>query len=210
MNRPGTFERVYSAIKEQLRGGLFRPGERLEPTVLSYELNSSVTPVRDALHRLTGERLVETPRHEGFRAPAMTEVALRHLYAWHQDLLLVALLHSRTLPGPVEIAGCEPFDQERSLRRLFLAIAQGSGNPEHLVAFESAAERLRPIGRLEPLVIKDIDEERSEFQSALEAGGKAVRWAIIRYHRRRTRAVPELLERLMQDEAPTIGLPGSN
>src|SRR5437764_15152487 len=95
MTRPGTFERVYAAVKQQLREGVFRPGTRLEPAVLSDELNASVTPVRDALHRLTGERLVEAPRHEGFRTPMMTEVLLRQLYGWHHDLLLLAVMKQR-------------------------------------------------------------------------------------------------------------------
>src|SRR5690349_24957565 len=95
MTPPGTFERVYAAIKQRLRDGAYRPGTRLEPAALSDELNASVTPVRDALHRLTGERLVEAPRHEGFRAPMMTETLLRQLYAWHLDLLLLAVMRHR-------------------------------------------------------------------------------------------------------------------
>jgi len=75
----------------QLRKGAFRPGERLEPAAFSDKLSASVTPIRDALHRLTGERLVETPRHEGFRVPLVTETMLRHLYTWHLDLLLLAI-----------------------------------------------------------------------------------------------------------------------
>lgn len=61
MIRPVTFGRVYAAIKQQLLEGAFRPGERIEPAILSDELGASVTPVRDALHRLAGERLVEAP-----------------------------------------------------------------------------------------------------------------------------------------------------
>src|SRR3954447_19738705 len=95
MTPPGTFDRVYAAIKQRLREGVYRPGTRLEPALLSDELNASVTPVRDALHRLTGERLVEAPRHEGFRAPLLTEARLRHLYAWHHDLLLLAIMRRR-------------------------------------------------------------------------------------------------------------------
>ena len=101
MTPPGTFERVYVAIRQRLREGLYRPGERLEPAVLSDELNASVTPVRDALHRLTGERLVEAPRHEGFRTPMMTESLLRHLYGWHLDLLLLEITKHRAA-APVE------------------------------------------------------------------------------------------------------------
>jgi DNA-binding GntR family transcriptional regulator len=103
MTRPGTFERVYAAIKRQLREGVFRPGDRLEPAVLSEQLNASVTPVRDALHRLTGERLVDAPRHEGFRTPMLTETTLRHLYAWHRDLVLLAMLNRRDALAPVSL-----------------------------------------------------------------------------------------------------------
>src|SRR3954471_22236340 len=95
MTPPGTFERVYAAIRQRLREGVYRPGDRLEPALLSDQFNASVTPVRDALHRLTGERLVEAPRHEGFRVPLLTESMLRHLYAWHRDLLLLAILNRR-------------------------------------------------------------------------------------------------------------------
>src|SRR3954447_15976959 len=104
MTPPGTFDRVYAAIKQRLREGVYRPGTRLEPALLSEELNASVTPVRDALHRLTGERMVEAPRHEGFRVPMMTETMLRHLYGWHLDLLLLAVLKHRDTPLPEEIA----------------------------------------------------------------------------------------------------------
>src|SRR3954470_19965120 len=95
MTPPGTFERVYAAIRQRLREGVYRPGDRLEPALLSDELNASVTPVRDALHRLTGERLVDAPRHEGFRVPMMTETQLRQLYAWHLELLLLAVMKHR-------------------------------------------------------------------------------------------------------------------
>jgi tetratricopeptide (TPR) repeat protein len=126
MVRPGTFERVYAAIKEQLRRGLHRPGDRLEPALLSEQHNASVTPVRDALHRLTGERLVEAPRHEGFRVPVITEGTLRHLYAWHRDLL-------RLLTNAVgledNLAYNEPNDMIYPTRHLLGAELLAIGKP---------------------------------------------------------------------------------
>lgn len=200
MSRPGTFERVYAAIKRQLREGVFRPGDRLEPAVLSEQLNASVTPVRDALHRLTGERLVDAPRHEGFRVPMLTETTLRHLYSWHRDLLLLAVssrgrrdLLSRAAPAIGRTAG----DGAACRSALFLLIAQASGNSEHVAAMEGLEDRLGPLQQLETLLLDAVEEETAEIIAAVESrDARALRAALVRYHRRRERIVPELLERL--------------
>lgn len=197
--RPGTFERVYAAIKQQLREGVFRPGVRLEPAVLSEELNASVTPVRDALHRLTGERLVEAPLHEGFRVPMLTETMLRHLYAWHRDLLLLAILNRRAEIAQLDIwpdVSGESASYERR-NHVFLALAQATNNPEHIIAMRTLTERLEPVQRLEDALLDAVEEEAAQIVAALhKRDRKALRRSLIHYHRRRERIVPELLERL--------------
>lgn len=202
MAPPGTFDRVYAAIRQRLRDGLYRPGTRLEPALLSDELNASVTPVRDALHRLTGERLVEAPRHEGFRAPMMTETLLRHLYAWHLDLLLLALLKHRTTTHAEAIlngsGGEAPVHKRQNA--LFLALARSAGNPEHVAALESLSHRLEPVQRLEQCFLDETEAETTEILRAVQASDrKALRNALIRYHRRRERIVSQLLSRMLQD-----------
>ena len=200
MTRPGTFERVYAALKRQLREGVFKPGDRLEPAVLSEQLNASVTPVRDALHRLTGERLVEAPRHEGFRTPMLTETTLRHLYAWHRDLLLLAILNRRAVLAPAYIWPGGPDDEVASFERrnrVFLGLAEATNNPEHAIALRSLTERLEPIQRLEDSLLDSIEEESAAIIAALrERNRAALRRGLIHYHRRRERIVPELIARL--------------
>ena len=205
MVRPGTFERVYAAIKEQLRRGFYRPGERLEPALLSDQHNASVTPVRDALHRLTGERLVEAPRHEGFRVPVLTEGTLRHLYAWHRDLLFLAILNRRPAVD-VEAADFAGHEAHERKNEVFLALVRTTGNPEHVLAFETLAERLGPVQRLADLMLDAIEQETDEIVAALrQADNRRLRRALVRYHRRRMQIAPELIERLyserMQDLA---------
>lgn len=199
MSRPGTFERVYAAVKQQLREGVFRPGDRLEPAVLSEELNASVTPVRDALHRLTGERLVESPRHEGFRVPMLTETMLRHLYAWHRDLLLLAILNRRAEIAQPDIwpdVSGESASYERR-NHVFLALAQATNNPEHIIAMRTLTERLEPVQRLEDALLDAVEEEAAQIVAALhKRDRRELRRSLIHYHRRRERIVPELLERL--------------
>ena len=102
MSPGATFERVYRTLKDQLGSGRFAAGEHLEPAALSQDLHASITPVRDALHRLVGEALVEAPRGDGFRMPLITEAGLRHLYRWNAALLNLAVrpAASRPTAGP--------------------------------------------------------------------------------------------------------------
>ena len=201
MTPPGTFDRVYAAIKDQLRRRQFRPGDRLEPAVLAEQLNASVTPIRDALHRLTGERLVEAPRQEGFRVPLLSEARLRHLYAWHLDLLLLPLMRRRAR-APDLALGHQARDAasvHEQRRALFMAIARSTGNPEHLAALESVAERLQPLEQLEDLLLDEVELETEAISEALRLGeARLLRRRLLNYHRRRERIVPELLERLEQ------------
>jgi DNA-binding GntR family transcriptional regulator len=199
MSRPGTFERVYAAIKRQLRDGVFRPGDRLEPAVLSEQLNASATPVRDALHRLTGERLVEAPRHEGFRAPVLTETTLRHLYAWHRDLLLLALARRGGAAGLGQTVaeGQDSVGIQERRNAIFLSLVSSGGNPEHVQALASLLERIEPIQRLEDRFLDALDAEISQISDAIRAGDRtALRRTLVQYHRRRQRIVPELLASL--------------
>lgn len=201
MTPQGTFERVYAAIRQRLRDGLYRPGERLEPAMLAEELNASVTPVRDALHRLTGERLVETPRHEGFRVPMMTETLLRFLYAWHLDLLLLAVMKKQAIAfeGSATIDGPNDAPVHERQNALFLAIARSTGNPEHLATLEALGHRLEPVQRLEKFFLDETETETDEIVRALRANDrKSLRSSLVRYHRRRERIVAELLARTLQ------------
>lgn len=207
MTPPGTFDRVYAAIRQRLREGLYRPGDRLEPALLSDELNASVTPVRDALHRLTGERLVEAPRHEGFRVPMMTETVLRHLYAWHLDLLLVAVLKQRSAPiaGRIAVNGKSDMPPHQRQNAIFAALARAAGNPEYVATFEALSHRLEPIQRLESLFLDKTEAETSEILRALRTNDrKALRRSLVRYHRRRARIVPELLAALFEPKTNTL------
>ena len=198
-SRPGTFERVYDAIKQRLRKGVFRPGDRLEPAALADELNASVTPIRDALHRLTGERLIEAPRHQGFRVPLMTESTLRQLYAWHSDLLMLAILNrwiSEWLAKP-ESAPPDAASPAQAQNMLFSMLVRLTGNAEHVAALETVTERLEPVQRFEAALLDAVADETSEIADALKNGDRRrLRRALLRYHRRRERIVPELLERL--------------
>lgn len=205
---PGpTFDRVYLALKEQLMSGRFAPGDHLEPAALGEELHASITPVRDALHRLVGERIAEAPRNDGFRVPAPTEAELRHLYGWNGALLDLALrgsadrtphLRSPSNRSPADGDFGAPAD-------LFRCIARRSGNPEHEAAVANLGDRLAAMGPAEAAVLDDVTGELTALAATLEASNLvALRRGIGVYHRRRQRCVPEILiaARTLAGESP--------
>jgi hypothetical protein len=194
MSQPGTFDRVYAALKQRLQDGTFRPGQRLEPAILSDELNSSVTPVRDALHRLTGERLVDAPRQEGFRMPLLSEMSLRHLYAWHLDLLLIAVGHRKAARDSLTNAQRDAPSDTR-VNALFASLA--ADNPEHAAVLGNLTERLAPYQRAEERFLDAVDLEIEGIFAALRSEDlRQLRKSLVRYHRRRQRVIPELLASL--------------
>jgi len=189
MSPGATFERVYLALKASIFSGELRPGEQLDPRALGEDLASSITPVRDALHRLVGERLVEAPRNDGFRVPLLSEASLRHLYGWNQELLALAL---RGPPAPsARSAPSEPA----GMAELALAIAQRHPNPEIAFAVAQLNGRMAAVRAQEPALVSGIDAEMRQIRDSFEAGdAAALRRALATSHRRRLRIVPQLVE----------------
>lgn len=196
---PGpTFERVYLALKTQLASARFAPGEHLDPSHLGDELGASITPVRDALHRLVGERLVEAPRNDGFRVPAPTEAQLRDLYGWNRELLEVALRRVAAARAATvsQLGGQEPecLMDVKGPAGLFKAIAVASGNSEHEATIISLNDRLAALRVSEERLFKDWEAELDGLRrSHAEGDLRELRRAISSYHRRRQRSVPDLL-----------------
>lgn len=194
---PGpTFDRVYLALKEQLMSGRFAPGDHLEPVTIGEELNASITPVRDALHRLVGERMVEAPRNDGFRVPAPTEAELRDLYGWNCRLVELALGRRASARAALLGTGsAESPDMSTFVAAdLFRLIARRSGSPEHERAVENLSDRLGALRVTEQRLFEDAGEELSLLLAAFrEDDAAALRRGVGAYHRRRQRSVPEIL-----------------
>lgn len=194
---PGpTFDRVYVALKGQLTGGRFAPGDHLEPAAIGDELSASITPVRDALHRLVGERIVEAPRNDGFRVPSPTEAELRDLYGWNRELLELGLRFRRPPSKGARLYATDQASEPACLATadLFLEIARRSSNPELESAIENLNDRLGALRKGEGAVFEDLVEELGLLLTAFRGqDAPALRRLIAIYHRRRQRHAPELL-----------------
>jgi DNA-binding GntR family transcriptional regulator len=62
-------EKTYEYLKAGIFSGRFRPGERLAEEHLAEELGVSRTPVREALHKLEQDGLIEPLESRGFCIP---------------------------------------------------------------------------------------------------------------------------------------------
>ena len=195
MNSGATAERVYDALKRQIGERVYRPGDRLDPATLAEGLASSVTPVRDALHMLTGEGLVETRVSDGFHLPQIDEPSLKDLYAWNAEVLSLAI---RTWPRAGSNAAA-PDDARANdnAEALFQHIAERSTNSEHLRAIQSLNARLHAARIVEDGVLVAIDSEIAALHTALRMESRhALRQMIVTYHRRRRLAAAEIVRRL--------------
>lgn len=195
MNSGPTAERVHETLKARIMGREFRPGDRLDPNALAATLSSSVTPVRDSLHLLTGEGLVETRTGGGFHLPALDEPGLQDLYDWSGDLLALSIRAWPRHPSP-PIAD-QPAAERPVAERvgfLFGAIARRSPNGEHVRAVDRLNARLHAVRTVEAYVIQAVEEELAGLAAALAAGEREpLRGLVGRYHRRRRRAAAEIV-----------------
>jgi DNA-binding GntR family transcriptional regulator len=192
MNAAPVFDRVYGGLKQLLRSGAILPGTRLDPARYAEQLAASITPVRDALHRLAGEHMV-VATNDGFQAPSPTEPDLRDLYDWHYQLLLLALRTSHRIEAdflphpPIEAHLADIAEQ------LFGAIANAAPNLELRRAIVALGDRLHAARRAETLVLSGLAEELSEL---IEADLRTLRTLLGRYHRRRIAVAAEILRSL--------------
>lgn len=190
MSPAQAMERSYARLKQMLREGVFAPGVRLEAIRLADDLGVSMTPVRDVLHRLAGERLVEATSRDGFHVPRFTEASLRDLYEWNSALLSIAV---RTMRRGAEGAPGAPLWEIPAgadrVAALFARIASAAPNHEIGHAIASANDRLHPFRIIEQRIIERVE---GELEQLLTRGSDQL-GAIRRYHLRRMRAVPDLL-----------------
>lgn len=185
-------ERSYSTLRAMLRAGAFAPGTRLEASKLADELGVSVTPIRDALHQLVGERLIEANIGEGFRAQRLSEGELRELYEWHSAILTMAI---RTTPAAALAAAVEAPSSHKSLAErtaeLFERIAVAAPNAELRAAIVNTSDRIHPFRIEEAASFGANEAELLEIMRIDPAQSQVLR----RYHMRRMRAAPELVRR---------------
>ncbi len=73
-------DRVYEALREKILSGVYPPGSRLILSRLANEHQMSFIPVREALQRLEGERMVRSERNRGATVTELSIDDMRDIY----------------------------------------------------------------------------------------------------------------------------------
>ena len=186
MSPAHVLEPTYEAIRQRLKAGIWPAGGRLEAVKIADDLGVSMTPVRDSLYRLAGERMVVFAHGEGFHVPRLTETEFRDMLELNLVLLLSALAIGGS--GPHLPPATETEDPCRTAA-LFDAIAHRSGNAELATAIAALNDRLHPTRRLDAIILEDSAAEITAIEAAFddENRGGTTRQLVIRYHERRAR-----------------------
>jgi DNA-binding GntR family transcriptional regulator len=188
---------LYGQIRRALQSGRYVPGQRIDPTAIAAEFNTSPTPVRFALYRLVGEGLVADHARNGLHVPLPTEVAMRDLYDWMQRVLLMAcdmgFVPTMRETGKLEIAPADN-DVVKLTWQLFDAIARATGQRELHRAVKQINDRLAPIRRAKQGLLDHTFEELLELNRHWQKCNiPALKSALGQYHERRKQLVPSIV-----------------
>ncbi len=77
---------VYQRLRDGIRSGAFRPGDRMREAALAAKLNVSRTPIREAIRRLASEGLLEVAPSRGVMIIQLDKQQVRELYALREAL----------------------------------------------------------------------------------------------------------------------------
>ena len=188
---------VYGEVRRALQSGRYAPGQRIDPSGLAAEFNTSPTPVRLALYRLVGEGLIADHARSGLHVPLLTEVALRDLYDWMERLLLMAcdigVVPTFQQSGNLVIASADD-DLVKLTWQLFDAIARATAHWSLHHAVKRANDRLAPIRRAKQGLIEHAYEELSQLDRHWQTRDiPALKSALRDYHECRKQLVPSIV-----------------
>jgi DNA-binding GntR family transcriptional regulator len=95
---------VYDAVRDDIRSGGLRPGERLRETEIAERMGVSRTPVREALKRLESDGLVTFGQPRGLTVTELSQGQILDLYAMREVLEGAAARFAAERASPLEIA----------------------------------------------------------------------------------------------------------
>jgi DNA-binding GntR family transcriptional regulator len=106
-------EQVADYLRESIISGLYPRGSRLKQAQLAEELNTSITPVREALKMLEAEGYISRDSYKGAQVVPFDSEASGEI------LQLRLLLEARLVQGAIEKVSSEDIEELRALASEF-------------------------------------------------------------------------------------------
>jgi DNA-binding GntR family transcriptional regulator len=203
---------IYERLRREILSGELPPGSKLTIDPLRARYQSGISPIREALNRLSAEGLVDKQDQRGFRVAATSEadlaelvrtrcwlesMALRESMArgddqWHE--LLVVLLHrlSRIPRSTSEYGYSENPEWEALHRQFHRAILAPCGSTRLIRYCEDMADqayRYRQLAVRRSFQSRDTLAEHAELVDAILARDADRAVALLVEHYRRTAAI---------------------
>jgi DNA-binding GntR family transcriptional regulator len=194
-NRKSLSEAAYGRLVEMLRSGELHPNQVINERHLARQLDVSRTPLREAIHRLEGEKILE---RQGTGTLVVRPVSIEDLLYICQVRRLVEGEAARRAAGRIPVSDLERLrrvlvahmDKKTAIRQadqlsthdLHLWIARACGNP----ILASIIEDLRKRSELLKLgmparTFPAYDEHLEIIQALIKADGDAARTAMQRH-----------------------------
>jgi len=221
---------AYETLRREILHGELMPGERLRVSELNNRYRIGLTPIREALMRLTSEGLVQNESHRGARVKETTLDELRDIMSarrdierlcltramergdaeWEANILRAFHLLSRAaLPGSVD--DMETASRWEQLHRQFHYSLVEACRSDWLLRFWNTladhSERYRKLRLLyhesAAAAVRNANAEHEEIMNAV-IGRKAAACDLMDVHLGRTE---EAVARLMERDRASEGKP---
>jgi DNA-binding GntR family transcriptional regulator len=189
----------------RLRDGVDAAGDALPIHVIAGALRLSPTPVREALSRLAGERLVDKrgpvytrPRLDGPTLAALYRLRMLYLSAAMAPAAVREAARRRAPPQAwPDLAGRSAGGATPAalIEALYLALVLAADDPVLLQAYQQVADRLAPFQAVEALSNAEAAQEAAAMIAAFEARQTAALSAGVRRHHRQLMARADVLAR---------------
>jgi hypothetical protein len=201
------FERTYDQLKRQIVRGPIPYGSTLNLQCLADEFGVSVSPLRDAVHRLVGEHFLMLKSQGGFYLPVPTARCILQLYAWHELLVRPAARTKppRTHTSTIGLGPATGEDMAQATTKVFTDLVLPFANDERLWALQNVSERLFRVRLAEFRAIRDMLSELDRLRAVAATGSISdIRTALAAYHRRRKRRAIQISVMILSDEIAKI------
>ncbi|MBR0646453.1 GntR family transcriptional regulator [Plastoroseomonas hellenica] len=206
---------AYETLRARILGNDYAPGQSVSVAALALELGMSRTPLRDALIRLEGERLVELVPRYGFRVLPVAPGEMREIYEVLAglELVAVALLIARgptaadeaaleqagaRLQRTLEAGDLDAWaEADTDFHDLLLRLGGNARLAATATELLQQTRRARAITlRLRPLPRHSTQSHRALITAILRRDGPRARELHLEQRLRSARELTEILERL--------------